>query len=999
MKIIKRWTALLFACLLAFGSGYTDTLAAAADGTDAAIVEEEKAPKETALVNHVYVHKPMVEAPGAQSVLIGIGDANTVVESAELSYRDEKTGQAYQAQAAQIIEGFVLFEMDYQDQNAQSTYRLESITYTADGETEEASFAEMGIDASYGVNQVAKTEPDDVLLTDEEVAALSAETQMEIVSMDKSGTPISSGELSQALEDAGCEAETAGAMDMRRGASVDATGMKSLVVVLDAGHGGSDPGAVANGIVEKTVNLKIAQYCKAELEEYSGIIVHMTRNDDTYLSLAARAQVAIDKKADVFVSLHNNSNASSVPYGSNVYYPNSNYNANCGATGQALAQVILTKLTELGLANGGIHIRNSENGTKYPDGSLADYYGVIKRCKENGIPGLIVEHAFLSNASDAKNYLSTDAQLKKLGIADATGIAEYFGLKKGLGFNSIQSKSGTTMDLSWTPVVGVSGYCIYRSLTSGDGFEEVAKVNSASTTTWRDSGLTPGTTYYYKIRTFTKSGSSVKYSKYSAVVSGTTLQNPMITSVKSKNSKQLEISWATVNDASNYELYRAAKKKGTYEKIATLTGINRVSYLDKNVKPGKMYYYKIRSIGQVDNATVYSEYSPIASGRTAQIPTEVAVKSQATDTLRVSWEADENAAGYIIKRADSAKGKFVKVGTVNGGDTDYFDDIGVKANKYYYYKVQAFNYNNKVKGVSGFGKTVSAKTIKKMAITEIVTNSSTSQTIKWKKMDGVDGYLVYQSTAKNGKYKKLAKVSPAKTSYKATKLKPGVRYYYKVRARKKVNDEVGYGSYSTIRTSWIPKAPEITAVLPQSANSVQIFWNPINGARRYTIYCADMQGGDYQQIAEAEGDSVSFIDTGLRMGGRYYYKIEAAVKCYKGDVQSGMSNEMGGSPVNATRITSVTAQPQGGLTVAWEPVADASGYQVYRSAAVNGMYAPLTMIMGAAVNYIDHTAEKGVTYYYKVAPVCMYNGSYLNGEMSPAVSGAIPAEPQGKGAL
>ena len=460
MKIMKRWTAWLMVCFMIIGLGYTDTRAQAA--VEAGVTEE------MALVNNVYVQEPMVEAPGTQRIMIGIGDADTVIESAALSYQNIETGQVFETEATQILEGFAVFEIEYKNQDGQGEYRLEGISYMADGKEAVATFAEMGIDASYGVDQIAETNPDDVLLTDEEMEALAAEAEVNIVALDGEGKPVAGETLTDALEDAGCGQDGAGMADMRKGAGVDATGMKSLVVVLDAGHGGSDPGAMANGIVEKTVNLKIAQYCKAELEEYAGVIVYMTRNDDTYLSLADRAQVAINKKADVFVSLHNNSNTSSVPYGANVYYPNANYNANCGATGQALANVILSKLTELGLANGGIHIRNSENGTKYPDGSLADYYGVIKRCKENGIPGLIVEHAFISNASDAQKYLSTDAQLKKLGIADATGIAEYFGLNKGLGFNSIQSKSGTTMDLTWTTVVGISGYCIYCSQTRGD---------------------------------------------------------------------------------------------------------------------------------------------------------------------------------------------------------------------------------------------------------------------------------------------------------------------------------------------------------------------------------------------------------------------------------------------------------------------------------------------------------------------------------------------------
>lgn len=80
----------------------------------------------------------------------------------------------------------------------------------------------------------------------------------------------------------------------------------------------------------------------------------------------------------------------------------------------------------------GVKIRNSATGNTYADGSPADYYGVIRQAKQAGFPGIIVEHAFISNASDAKKYLGSDEALKKLGIADAAGIAETYGLKRKL---------------------------------------------------------------------------------------------------------------------------------------------------------------------------------------------------------------------------------------------------------------------------------------------------------------------------------------------------------------------------------------------------------------------------------------------------------------------------------------------------------------------------------------------------------------------------------------
>ena len=79
----------------------------------------------------------------------------------------------------------------------------------------------------------------------------------------------------------------------------------------------------------------------------------------------------------------------------------------------------------MGLYNRGVKVRQSENGSTYPDGSVQDYYAVIHQSKRNGFPGIIVEHAFLTNASDYQKYLSSDEKLKTLGEADAKGIIEY----------------------------------------------------------------------------------------------------------------------------------------------------------------------------------------------------------------------------------------------------------------------------------------------------------------------------------------------------------------------------------------------------------------------------------------------------------------------------------------------------------------------------------------------------------------------------------------------
>ena len=148
------------------------------------------------------------------------------------------------------------------------------------------------------------------------------------------------------------------------------------------------------------------------------------------MDLSKRVSKASAVKADVFVSIHLNSSSDTKAKGAEVFYPNSNYRPSIGEKGRKLAGAIQKNLVSLGLRDRKIKTRSSMIGSKYPDDSTADYYAVIRGSKQAGFPGVIVEHAFISNPSDAGKNLKTAVALKKLAAADAEGIAACYGLKK-----------------------------------------------------------------------------------------------------------------------------------------------------------------------------------------------------------------------------------------------------------------------------------------------------------------------------------------------------------------------------------------------------------------------------------------------------------------------------------------------------------------------------------------------------------------------------------------
>ena len=205
---------------------------------------------------------------------------------------------------------------------------------------------------------------------------------------------------------------------------------KIFRVVIDPGHGGNDTGAFyqteEGRIHEKTVNFKIAKYLKRELKQYNNIKVIMTRNKDVFLYPKERAIFAIKKKADLFVSLHNNTlvGAGGPASGFQVVVPLGNYKKEIGKAGQRLGCNIAYELSQVGLKNNGLLMRASRDNS-YENGRPADYYAIIRKLVEKDIPSVIIEHGFIDNKDDFYDFLCTKEQLQKLGQADARAIARY----------------------------------------------------------------------------------------------------------------------------------------------------------------------------------------------------------------------------------------------------------------------------------------------------------------------------------------------------------------------------------------------------------------------------------------------------------------------------------------------------------------------------------------------------------------------------------------------
>lgn len=177
-------------------------------------------------------------------------------------------------------------------------------------------------------------------------------------------------------------------------------------VFIGVGHGGSDPGAVANGFKEKDLNLVIALACQDELARH-GVLVKMSRTKDEDETLNEKVNECNTFAPDLALDIHNNAGGGD---GAEVYH---HYK---GGTGKTLANNILTEVVAIG--------QNSRGAKTKTNSSGKDAFVFIRN---TNAPAVIVECAFLDNKKDIQIIDTKDEQVE-MGVAIAKGILKTLGI-------------------------------------------------------------------------------------------------------------------------------------------------------------------------------------------------------------------------------------------------------------------------------------------------------------------------------------------------------------------------------------------------------------------------------------------------------------------------------------------------------------------------------------------------------------------------------------------
>lgn len=177
-------------------------------------------------------------------------------------------------------------------------------------------------------------------------------------------------------------------------------------VYIGVGHGGNDPGAVANGFKEEDLNLSVAKACYNALKR-CGVEVKISRTSDVDVDLNKRIKEANNFGADLALDIHHNAGGGD---GAEIYH------TKYFGKGHTLAKNILNEMINIGQNSRGTKVKKNEYGN--------DYFGFIRM---TNMPAVLVECAFIDNKKDLQ-IVDTEAERVKMGEAIAKGVCTTLGV-------------------------------------------------------------------------------------------------------------------------------------------------------------------------------------------------------------------------------------------------------------------------------------------------------------------------------------------------------------------------------------------------------------------------------------------------------------------------------------------------------------------------------------------------------------------------------------------
>jgi len=521
--------------------------------------------------------------------------------------------------------------------------------------------------------------------------------------------------------------------------------------------------------------------------------------------------------------------------------------------------------------------------------------------------------------------------------------------------------------LSWTNVANEDSYKIERRSGTMTYYIQIGQTIT-DVVTYSDTTVTPSNIYYYQVRTYSATDGDSEPSPVAKEM--TVLVPPDMPSALTATAiadNLVVLTWTNVANEEVYKIERGFTSGGPYTEIAQ-TATDVITYADTTVTPSNTYYYQVSAY----NMRGTSGYSWEANTTTdlalgsdvPGVPTAIVVSSS---QINLTWIDAAAETGFKIERSPNFYYGYSPIGTTGPGILTYAD-TGLSPTTIYYYRVRAANAG----GVSNPSPYANATTLLNTPGPLTATTLSTSQiALTWTNVTNATGYYVESSSSSaSGPWTRIVTPTADTITYTNTGLLSNTIYYYHVCAYNVNNAGVNSLWTSPVSattnsiTAFPPDTPGPLTATAISSTRISLTWTNVDNEIWYYIRrSSDSASGPWTWSITRTVDTTTYPNDELSANTHYYYQVCA-------------HNDSGDSVGYATADTWTLLSAPGALTatgvsttqinLSWTPVADNTGYTIYRGFMSGGPYTQTGTTAQNVVTYNDATVTASHTYYYRV---------------------------------
>mgnify|MGYP001110889575 FL=1 len=418
------------------------------------------------------------------------------------------------------------------------------------------------------------------------------------------------------------------------------------------------------------------------------------------------------------------------------------------------------------------------------------------------------------------------------------------------------SARGTSVTISWDKVSKATDYIVEHYVNGA--WKQVGTTSSLS---YKVNGITQNGVNKFRVKA-RRNYSGVYYNGGYTYVNAEVTDIPSaVTGIRSTSNTSTSntITWNASTKADGYEIYQWIGTNDSYKLIGTTTS---TKFTNSKKSSGTMYRYKVRAFNNVDGQRIEGAYSSELTTCTLPANVSFSLCSTDVDSITLNWNKVSKATGYQVEMYTN--GTWKTLSTLSGTSYTASD---LSQNTAYRFRVRAirnYNYINYYGDYTEKDITIRPANTPKGLSSSV--NTSSSNTITWKSMNGVSGYSVYQWIGTTDSYKKLG--DTAYPYYTNSGKSSGTMYTYRVKAYYVSDNVMQYSKPAQVVTCTLPANVTVTTA-KRSGSNISLAWNKVSKATGYEIYVKS--GRSWKKLTTTSGKSY----TAKNLSGTKTFRIRA----------------------------------------------------------------------------------------------------------------------------